>query len=300
MADEIIRLSLNTRQLEFFAQRLPRVLAYCSQEALNNTMKNWVQPAVFERTRATFQIRVPKFFFGTDKQKGGVAGRITAFASVKDARPFAELTGGIMSTKLPEADRHRGILFSYFETGGTRRPFTPGAKSVAEPVKGAARPSWPEKVLPQYKFSALQLRPWYKPPGSAIPGRKGKHPVKQSRLPLPAGRRATPGYYAIPGIQWKGRLGTFVKFTPKLPHGGVFQRDPSNPKAPPRLLWAFDPPFPLKAKLNWVEAAREAAVKHFNEEMEKKLDERLKHEASRAANAAAAAAVRSAAASAAP
>lgn len=281
---ETIRLKFDARQLDFFRPRLPKVLAYAAQEGLNATLK-LVEKDLFKHVGSVFEVRQRGDFFGTGRQPGGIAARITAWASVKEGRAFGDIAGGTLSQKLVDASGERRLLFSYFERGGVRRPFTPGAKAVAEPVVGAARPSWPEKVLRQFTFAQMNLRPWYKPPKE-----KRKKAKPQRKLTFKKGMAAeTLGYYGktaiprkSPGVQWKGRFGTFVKFTPALPHGGVFQRNPASKKDRPRLLWAFDPPFGLKRVLHWTEVARTSAQRYFSREIDKRIKERMEHEAAKA------------------
>lgn len=269
MASAAIRLHLDAGQVLFFATRLPKVLGYASQEGLNATIKS-VQGAVFRRVRAKLQIRDERLFFGTDKKVGGVAGRITAFASYRDARPYAEIEAGTLSRTVRASDRHRRLLFSYFEDGGTRKPFTPGAKHVAEPVRGAARPDWASKVLPQFTFAKMGLRKFAKSPGTK------QRKLSRKGAPLPLPEKAT--------FQLKGKLGTFVLFTPRLPHGGVYQRNPADKSAKPRLLWAYDEPFPIKGDLEWLRTARAEAQKYFSQEIDARIQERMDHETAKAAS----------------
>jgi hypothetical protein len=73
---------------------------------------------------------------------------IKPFASVKQGRPYAEIAVG----QTPR------LLLSAFERGAERKPFTPGARRVAEPVVGGpARPQFSQPVVPELRAGRLRF-----------------------------------------------------------------------------------------------------------------------------------------------
>lgn len=115
-------------------------LAYAVVNAINNTAKR-IQAAERERVEEEFTVRRQEFI----RREAAI---IKPFASVREARPFAELAVG----KKPR------LLLSIFERGGLRKPATPGARFVAEPVIGGpARPEFARPVTPELRLRRLRF-----------------------------------------------------------------------------------------------------------------------------------------------
>ena len=115
-------------------------LAYAAVNAINQTMKQ-AQREMRARVEAVFELRKREFILRE-------AAKIRPFASVKQARAFAEISIG----------QKPRLLLSVFERGGKRMPVTPGAAFVAEPVIGGpARPEWEQAVVPEYRMSRLRF-----------------------------------------------------------------------------------------------------------------------------------------------
>ena len=80
------------------------------------------------------------------------------------------------------------FLLPYYEEGGERRPFTPGAKHAAVPLTGeAARPSWPASVPEALRIKALAFKRMTRAPAQ---GRKRRRkaqgmPIRQVTLEPP-------------------------------------------------------------------------------------------------------------------
>src|SRR5690606_34935368 len=73
---------------------------------------------------------------------------IKPFASVKQNRAFAEIAVG----------QKPRLLLSAFERGAERKPFTPSARRVAEPVVGGpARPRFSAAVTPELRVGKLRF-----------------------------------------------------------------------------------------------------------------------------------------------
>ena len=269
-----IKLKWDQSQLDQFIGQVPRRLAYATVNAINLTAKR-IQQDEFARARSVFQIRKQQFFFGSDSRVGGVAARITQFASVGKAVPFAEITAG----KLPGGgDGGTGfsrLLYGRFEAGGTREPFTPGAKSVAVPILGRpARPSIAAGVPPAFTFSGLKFREYWD--GQKLT--KGNRWTKKgtgSGLLAEYGRLQIPGREK--GVQWKGLQRTFIAFTAAHPRGAVFQRFGPG-KDGIRIIWVFEAPFPIDTRLQFVATAQATAATYFVQECAKQVQLVLDHD----------------------
>lgn len=276
-----IRLQWDQRQLEAFTGQLPRRLAYASVNALTATAKR-IQLAEFERARSVFAIRKQAFFFGTAARPGGVAARITTFPSVKRGIAFAEIEGGSLPRGGDELSSYRRLLYGGFEGGAERKPFTPGAKSVAVPrTGGPARPTARAPITPELTFAKMRLEAFYKPPGR---GKQLKLTRRtRSRKNLGVGLFGEYGRVSIPGhdkgVQWKGRERTFIVFTRKQPLGQVLQR---TGKDSVRLVWLFERPFRLDRRLEFVRTAEATAARYFREECERQVRDVLERDALKA------------------
>jgi len=115
-------------------------LAYAAVNAINKTAK-LVQKTARERVEEEFTVRKPEFI----RRQAAI---IKPFASVKDARPFATISVG----------QKPRLLLSLFERGAERKPATPGARYVAEPVVGGpARPSFESTVPVELRMKRLRF-----------------------------------------------------------------------------------------------------------------------------------------------
>lgn len=268
-----MRIDLQIETLPLFERmdKGQRRLGYAVVSAINATAKR-IQKAEFEEVRGAFQIRRPTFFFGTEARPGGTAARIKPFASVKQQRPFAEI-----AVQAPESRGavSRRTLLPYFEEGGPRPIFTPGARRVAIPiVQQAARPSWPSLVPQQFTFAGMRM----------VAYRGGK---KVARPDVRAGRQdrslfGTEGRHALPegvagegAIQWKGRHRTFILLNAG-PSGksGVFQR--IGPRDI-RMIYRFKSPRALERRMRWFDVANRTAARWFPEEMERETIKAIQH-----------------------
>jgi hypothetical protein len=238
-------------------------LAYAAVNAINKTAVR-IQAAEHEHVREAFIIRKPTFFFGTAGRPGGVAARITPFASVKQSRPYAEI-----AASAPSGASARRTLLPQFEHGGIRKPMTPGAKSVAVPLLGRpARPSIRGGVPPEFTF-----------PGMHLVAFKGGKRLRRRRR----GRTVDVGQFgefgklqpSVEGVQYKGRNRTFqLPKTKKAPRGGVFQRIGPG-RGDIREIWSFITPPELDNRLHFQDTARRIADRWFREELQREAVDAL-------------------------
>ena len=120
-------------------QREIKRLAFNTAQALNETAKE-IQTAERVNLDRKFTVRKAGFLYRLIK--------ITAFASPRKGRPFAEVA--IDPTK-------KRVLLGIFERGGERPPAK--GKSVAVPLTGGpARPSFSQPVPETFTFRALRLK----------------------------------------------------------------------------------------------------------------------------------------------
>jgi hypothetical protein len=266
-----IGLSWDQSQLDAFVGTLPKKLAYATINAIADTAKE-IQQAEFQRARSIFTIRNQSFFFGNGGRVGGVAARITHFPKLTDPTPFADIEAGTLPSGSDELSSNRRLLYSRFEDGGTRLPFTPGAKSVAVPITGGpARPSADSPIDPAFTFAKLQLRAFYR-------GTKLTRQTR-SRKNLPVGIIGEYGRVGIPtgtpGVQWKGKNRTFILFTAEHPQGAVFERTGAGAI---RMVWSFVPPFAIDKRLEFVSLAQSVAQRFFAEACERQVQDALTHD----------------------
>lgn len=117
-----------------------RRLAYAVVNAINNTAKR-IQDVERQRVEAEFTVRKKDFI----RREAAI---IKPFASVRQARAFAEIGVG----------QKPRLLLSAFERGAERKPFTPAARSVAEPVVGGpARPQFTAQVPAELRMTRLRF-----------------------------------------------------------------------------------------------------------------------------------------------
>lgn len=135
-----IDLQIDSTELVLRLRNGDRRLAYAVVNAINNTAKR-IQDAERRRVEEEFTIRKKEFI----RREAAV---IRPFASVKQARAFAEIAVG----------QKPRLLLTAFERGAEREPFTPGATKVAEPVIGGpARPQFAAQVTPELHMARLRF-----------------------------------------------------------------------------------------------------------------------------------------------
>ncbi len=135
-----IDLRIDNTALVLRLQNGQRRLAYAVVNAINNTAKR-VQDVERRRVEEEFTVRKKDFIRRE-------AAKIKPFASVKQGRPYAEIAVG----------QKPRLLLSAFERGAVRKPFTPSARRVAEPVVGGpARPRFAGSVTPELRVGRLRF-----------------------------------------------------------------------------------------------------------------------------------------------
>lgn len=186
-------------------------IGYAVVNAINDTAK-LIQKEERRRVGRQFTVRKTDFVMRQ-------AAVIKPFASVAEKRFEARIAVG----------QKPRLLLSQFEAGGERRPFTPGAQSVAVPITGTARPNRQSSVPAQLHVKALKLR----------------------RIARVGGRRRKKGERApIEGLQ-----GTYV-----VPSVGIFQR---LGRQRSRILYAFKRGLRLDRRLGFVTTAEAVARRSF-------------------------------------
>lgn len=134
-----IKVQIDTRALKARTQRQAKRLAFSTAQALNETAKE-IQAAERINLDRKFTVRKAGFLYRLIK--------ITAFASPRKGRPFAEVA--IDPTK-------KRVLLGIFEKGGEKKPAK--GKSVAVPLTGGpARPSFGQPVQEEFTFRKLRFR----------------------------------------------------------------------------------------------------------------------------------------------
>ncbi len=266
-----IDLRVDASQLQAFAALAPKKCLLAAAQATNDTARA-VQQAEFQHVRQVFIVRRPDFLFGAGSRTGGAAAKITTWADARPGRLFAEVTGGVGGSK------GGPVLLGLFEEGGTRKPFTPGAKSVAVPLEGRpARPSIRSTVPFAFTWRGMMLTAYSGRRAVYRPSRRRsvERGYSTSGVPRPA--------FGLEGVQWKGRQRTFLlPHTARAPLGGVFQRIGPR-RGDIRLVWAFQSPFALDSRYRFVATAEVAAQAIFSDALERRLTAALVREAFRAA-----------------
>lgn len=135
-----IDLKIDATALVLRLQNGQRRLAYAVVNAINNTAKR-IQDAERHHVEEEFTVRKKEFI----RREAAI---IKPFASVRQGRAYAEIAVG----------QKPRLLLSAFERGAERKPFTPAARSVAEPVVGGpARPQFSAQVTPELRVSRLRF-----------------------------------------------------------------------------------------------------------------------------------------------
>lgn len=274
------------RELLLSLRNGQRKLAYATANAINTAAKR-IQQDEFAHVRATFVIREERVFFGSDSRPGGVAGKIIQFAKPLGSLE-AVLAVGERATYSKRGDDHkRGFLLAGFEKGATRTP-TYGARALAVPITGGARPDKRSKIDRQLSFSGLQLKAYEY--GKKVKG-PGKHPSRgigvfgeYGRLQPPGGSKEERIAFGLPVRQYKGKHRAFLLTQSKaFPHGAVFQRT-GKERGDIRVLWKFQPEIKIDARLHYVSLARVRWAQYFREAMEHEVILALAHESFRDAS----------------
>ncbi|HKQ57972.1 MAG TPA: hypothetical protein VJY35_08895 [Candidatus Eisenbacteria bacterium] len=253
-----INVQIDTRPFDEITRKREKRLAFAAVNALNKTGER-IQQAEHARARKKFIIRKESFFFGSPGRPGGVAAKLKK-ASVGKARPFVEVIAGL------EGDSSR-LLYPTFEEGGTRKPFTRGAKKVAIPILGSpARPTVRSGVPPAFTFAGLKLRKYKR--GKAVRRRRRGRTVGETVFQEFGRLNRNLGQAQESGVYWKGQQRTFL--TPQ----GVRQRIGPR-REDTRMIWGFTDPFPIDTRLEFKKTALEVADQWFREEMERETVEAL-------------------------
>jgi len=135
-----IDLKIDSAPLVLRLRNGQRRLAYAVVNAINNTAKR-IQEAERRRVEDEFTVRKKDFI----RREAAI---IKPFANVRQGRPYAEISVG----------QKPRLLLSAFERGGERKPFTPTATRVAEPVVGGpARPQFSAQVTPELRVQRLRF-----------------------------------------------------------------------------------------------------------------------------------------------
>jgi hypothetical protein len=134
-----IDVKIDTSALKARTEREAKRLAFNTAQALNETAKE-IQTAERVNLDRKFTVRKAGFLYRLIK--------ITAFASPRKGRPFAEVA--VDPTK-------RRVLLGIFEKGGEKEPAK--GKTVAVPLTGGpARPSFSQPVQEEFTFRKLRFR----------------------------------------------------------------------------------------------------------------------------------------------
>jgi hypothetical protein len=134
-----INVKIDTKALKARTEREAKRLAFSTAQALNETAKE-IQTAERVNLDRKFTVRKAGFLYRLIK--------ITAFASPRKGRPFAEVA-------IDPAKKR--VLLGIFERGGEKEPAK--GKSVAVPLTGGpARPTFKQPVQGEFTFRKLRFR----------------------------------------------------------------------------------------------------------------------------------------------
>lgn len=135
-----IDLQIDSAPLVLRLENGQRRLAYAVVNAINSTAKR-IQAVERRRVEEEFTVRKKDFI----QRQAAV---IKPFANVQQDRAYAEIGVG----------QKPRLLLSAFERGAERKPFTPAARRVAEPVVGGpARPQFAAQVTPELRVGRLRF-----------------------------------------------------------------------------------------------------------------------------------------------
>jgi hypothetical protein len=231
-----------------------RRLGYGVAFAINDTAKD-VRGGIITRVHQRFIIRNPRFI------DANVA--VVQRASVRDQKPYAEIYVN---------DRDR-FLMSIFEEGGERKPFTPGAKSVAVPLTGRpARPGINRPIDPRFTFKGLHFVAFFH--GHRLRKRRRGGHVSDVGLLGEFGRL---GDVSQGAVQWKGQERTFLlPSTKRAPLGAVFQRIGPG-RGDIREIWSFVRGLHLDDRLGFVQTATRIANERFGVHLDDQLRQSILH-----------------------
>lgn len=266
-------LTWDDSQLIIGCTRSARQLVIGTVNALNNAAKR-LQQAEFAQVRSEFTIRKDGYFFGTTDRPGGVAARITAFASrprekVPAGRLYSEVSVGHGS----QASQRRTLL-GLFERGGLRTPMTPGAKHIAAPITGSpARPTFGAGVPQPYTIAGLGFRAFRR--GKLVKRRRKNRTVPETLFGEFG--RLERSQLQQRDLQWKGKNRTFILLhTRAQSDGGIFQRIGPG-RGDIIELYRFLKPFALRPDLHWLDLARTVGPGLLHEEIVAAADDAFAH-----------------------
>lgn len=235
-----VNLKVDTAPLFQRFEHPERKLGFAIVQSLNR-LGEIVQGAEIEHEGAVLTIRKPTLFFGSSGRPGGVGAKLFR---ATNAKPYTDI---VVEDKLASGS-HGPTFLSVFESGGLRRPTKPGATTVAEPVIGGpARPSFAQPVPTPFYIQNLRLVATRQ--GKALRTKSGKLRRRRGAVLFSAAVAGTGT------VQIKGTHRTFLlERARNLPHGAVFQRY-GPARGDVKLVYAFDPPPQLDARLRFVETA---------------------------------------------
>lgn len=255
----VINVDIEPAQLLRRFDRYEKRLAYSVVNAIRKTLLH-AQRELQPHVRGKFVIRKPKLFFGTPERPGGLAGKIEVFPSVRQSRPYGEIAVG---TKL-STSKGGPVLFPLFESGGERKPVTPGATHVAAPLLGRpARPSIAAGVPPAFTIAGLKFRAFRG-------GKLQKRSNKTNDTVFGEFGRLRLDRTTERAVQWKGLQRTYI-----VSGAGIFQRIGPD-REDTRMIYKFLKPFALDDRLDFVATVTRVANTWFREYLEREIIDTLK------------------------
>lgn len=252
--------------------------AYAISNAINTTLLAIQSSMPEHMARQGFVVRKKKYMFGDGDgrlgavgRRGGVANNISDFAKPKQGKLW-----GRIDVRAGSLSSNRRLLLRQFETGGTRKPATPGARSTAVPILGRpARPSIAQGVPPAFTFAGMRLRKFV---GGKKVVRKMRGGHKRGVGVLGEfGRLDLNAAHADARAQWKGLNRTFLLTHSRgTKYGGVFQRiGKGRGEDAVRLIWAFVRDPQLREMLGFRENSQAVANRVFRPALQEEVRKTL-------------------------
>ena len=240
-----INLNMDAKALEQRMELSAKNLAYASVNAINRTALQ-VQEQAKQNVRARFTLRQPDFVLRQ-------AAIIKPFASVGQARPYAEISVG----------QKPRLLLADFERGAQRPAFI--GKYVAVPITGSpARPSFSAPVTGSLRITALGLQP-----ALTAAQRHQRRSIKGGTAKETRTLRKNFTSAAGAGQVWKGRERTYM-----IPGVGIFQRTGPK-KGDTTMLYKFMPHPQLKPMLGFLAMAKAQGQTLLSDNLQHALIEEL-------------------------
>jgi hypothetical protein len=182
-------------------------------------------------------------------------------------KPRASAVQGTSSVTISVGNKSRFLLGQY-EEGADRGPFTPGARNVAIPVVGGARPTFDVPVTPSLQYTALHFR---RVGGGSGGRRKGPGGGAQSQVRRQGLVRPMSGVKKRSGGKpIEGAMGTFV-----VPEVGVFQRLAGQMD---KMIYAFKRSVRLNPRLQFVPTTVDAFRRFFPGALAQRVNESFVHQ----------------------